>query len=104
MFLEYLLTPHQVTKHVPPMATTLQFDKRRIVSIRGHENDPLTITSVADIAKVVRRAIEYEGEWPEIGGISGDRLSATQGKQLLERITGEENEQNDPNSVFRGTR
>lgn len=91
MFLEYLLTPHQVTKHVPPMATTFQFNNQRLVSIRGHEDDLLTFTSVADIATVVRRAIEYEGEWPVIGGISGDRVSATQAKQLLEKITGKAN-------------
>lgn len=71
------------------MANAIQLNDLRVVSIRGYEDDPLVLTSVTDIAGIVRRAVEYEGEWPEYGGISGNRLSARQIKELTEKIRGE---------------
>ncbi|KAK0389905.1 hypothetical protein NLU13_3478 [Sarocladium strictum] len=88
IFLDYLIAPHQVSKHLPPVATASSISELRVASVRGHEDDPVVFTSVADIAGVVRRAIEYEGQWPEVSGIRGDRLSAREMQQVLERVTG----------------
>lgn len=43
-------------------------------------------TTVEDIAGVVARAIEYEGEWPAVGGISGSRVTVREMLQLGEAI------------------
>lgn len=88
IFLEYLVAPHQFSKHVVPVASMYQLSALRIASVRGHEDDPVVFTSATDIARVVRHAIEYDGKWPEIGGITGDRLSARDMQQMLERVTG----------------
>ena len=86
--MEYAAFPHQLTKHIPPMPTVWQLDDLRIVTVKGHEDDQITMTSVSDIADVVRRAIEFEGEWPEIGGISGVKISSRELKEVVERIRG----------------
>lgn len=43
--------------------------------VEGSHNDVIVWTTVQDIANVVARAVEYEGEWPAVGGISGSRLT-----------------------------
>ncbi|KAI9150303.1 Oxidoreductase BOA1 [Paramyrothecium foliicola] len=88
IFLDYLGYPQQSNKYVPTPATQWQLEDLRIVSVKGHEDDPLVFTTVADIVEVVRRAVEYDGEWPEIGGIIGDRVSQRQLQRLVEKIRG----------------
>lgn len=88
MFMEYAAFPRQLTKHVPPMPTVWQLNNLRIVAVNGHEDDQVTLTTISDIAIVVRRAIEYEKVWPEVGGISGERITPRQLKLLVEKIRG----------------
>lgn len=87
-FMEYAAWPIQRSKHVPPMPLTWQLDDLRIVAVRGHEDDPITLTTVGDIAGVVRLAIEYEGAWPEVGGINGSQTSIRQLQKAVEKIRG----------------
>ncbi|RYP53599.1 hypothetical protein DL768_001463 [Monosporascus sp. mg162] len=70
------------------MWVPFQLSRSRIVAIKGHENDPFVVTSTADIARVIRLAIKYEKERPEIGGFSGNRLSPRQLKKLAQKVQG----------------
>ncbi|KAK2606326.1 hypothetical protein QQS21_003257 [Conoideocrella luteorostrata] len=88
MFMDYAGYPHKLAKHVPPMPTVWQLDELRIVGVKGHEDDMVTMTTVSDIAAVVKHAIEYEGEWPEVGGIRGQQISPRQLQQMVEKIRG----------------
>lgn len=85
MFLEYVAYPRALSKHVAPMPTNWQLNDARLVGIKGHENDPVTVTSVKDIAKIVRGAVEYKGEWPVIGGIQGQNISLLEFKAAVEK-------------------
>ncbi|KAI0015515.1 hypothetical protein F4780DRAFT_70399 [Xylariomycetidae sp. FL0641] len=38
----------------------------------------MTLKSVNDLAVIVTRAVPYEGRWPKIGGIRGNRLTSAQ--------------------------
>ena len=42
--------------------------------VDGHKEAIMTLTTAADLAAAVARAVEYEGEWPEIGRIKGTRV------------------------------
>lgn len=88
MFTEYAATPHQIAKHVPPMPTLWQLNDLRVVSVKGHEDDPVSMTTAADIAGVVRLAIEYEGEWPEVGGICGQKITPREIQRATEKVRG----------------
>lgn len=88
IFLEDFGYPRQTAKHVPCMGTVVQLDSLRIVAVRGREHVPLVATSVSDVAAVVRRAIEYQGEWPEVGGIQGNRLSPVEIQERMEKVLG----------------
>lgn len=59
------------------------------MAVKGYEDEPIVATSVRDIAAVVKLAIEFEGEWPTVGGISGTRLSPNELKTIGEKIKGD---------------
>ena len=89
LFLDYLASPYKTAKYVEPLDTVFNFQSRRAVVVDGHEDAVMTLTSVADLAAVVARAVGYEGQWPETGGICGNRLTYSQivaiGKQVRGR-------------------
>ena len=45
-------------------------------------------TTVQDFAKVVARALDYEGRWPEDGGVVGDRIQQKDIVDLAEKYRG----------------
>ena len=48
----------------------------------------MTLTTVQDLAKVVAAAIDYEGEWPEVGGIRGGQITISKLLELGGEIRG----------------
>jgi nucleoside-diphosphate-sugar epimerase len=89
LFTSYLTHPYNSTKHVHPMQTPFDFGKRRLLMVEGSDNARITLTTVTDIANVVAKAVEYEGEWPVVGGIRGDDLTMGEVIKMGERIRGE---------------
>lgn len=45
-------------------------------------------TTVQDFAKVVALAIDFEGKWPEVGGVVGSRVREKDYIELMDRYTG----------------
>lgn len=48
----------------------------------------MTWTTVQDVAAIVARAVEYESEWPVVGGISGNTLPMSEVLKIGEKIRG----------------
>ncbi|OTB15214.1 hypothetical protein K445DRAFT_318054 [Daldinia sp. EC12] len=74
-FTNYLAHPHKTTNHVHTVPFLFDFENQRALAIEGSKNDVIVWTTVQDIAGVVTRAVEYEGEWPAIGGVIGTRAT-----------------------------
>ncbi|KAL2072897.1 hypothetical protein VTL71DRAFT_12240 [Oculimacula yallundae] len=87
MFLDYLASPAQTAKYVTPLDTFFDFQNRRAIVVEGYENAFMCFTTVRDIAQVVAEAIDLD-EWPEIGGIQGNRVSISNVLEMGERIRG----------------
>lgn len=51
-----------------------------------------TWTTIQDTAKVVARAIDYEGRWPETGGIVGTKIKSKDMVKLAEEVCGKSSE------------
>lgn len=66
----------------------IDFYNRRALTVDGSEDDVLTLTTAQDVANVVVRAIEYEGEWPLVSGIRGANVTIGQLIALGEKIRG----------------
>ncbi|KAI0133553.1 hypothetical protein BJ170DRAFT_689956 [Xylariales sp. AK1849] len=87
-FLNYLGYPHKTTKHVVTAPLLINFDTGHFMALEGGENDQVTYTAVEDIANVVARAIDYEGEWPVVGGIRGSQVTIAELLRIGETIRG----------------
>jgi hypothetical protein len=72
---------------VVPLNTMFSFEKRRAIVVEGHDF-VMTFTTVQDLADVVTDAVDYDGEWPAIGGISGNRVTVSQILRIGERVRG----------------
>ena len=70
------------------MELPLDFNKRRALVLEGGDDDSIVLTTVQDLANVVARAIDFEGEWPVTGGIRGAEISVGQLLALGEKIRG----------------
>lgn len=59
-----------------------------MILVDGDDGTRITLTAVQDIARVVARAVDYEGEWPVVGGIQGSNISIGEFIALGERARG----------------
>jgi hypothetical protein len=65
----------------------IDFRNRRAIVVDGYDAI-MTYTTVQDLAAVIARAVDFDGEWPVIGGISGNRVSISQILRIGEKIRG----------------
>ncbi len=86
--MDYFAFPYKLAKHFRPFETQIDFSRRRALTLDGGDDDRITLTTAQDLANVVARAVEYEGEWPVVGGIKGTELSIGQLIALGEKIRG----------------
>ena len=61
------------------------FEHQRAIVVDGHDF-VMTFTSVHDFAAVVAGAVDYEGEWPVIGGIRGNSVNLSENLGIGEKI------------------
>ncbi|KAF2491282.1 NAD(P)-binding protein [Lophium mytilinum] len=87
MFLDYLAFPYKTARHLTPLNTMIDFEHRRAVIVEGHDAI-MTFTTVQDLAAVVARAVDYDGKWPVIGGISGNRVPISRILEIGEKVRG----------------
>ncbi|KAI1261299.1 NAD(P)-binding protein [Xylariaceae sp. FL1019] len=90
LFLDYLAFPYRTSKHLDPLQSVWDVERRRALLVDGHEDDAvMTLTTVADNAAVVARAVDYhDGRWPTTGGIRGNRLTFAEIIGIGERVRG----------------
>lgn len=75
MFTNYFAAPYKTSKYIHPFQQHIDFNQRRALGLEGGDDAKITLTTVQDFVAVVVKAVEYEGEWPVVGGIKGDELS-----------------------------
>ena len=88
LFLDYLASPYKTAKYINPLDTFIDFQNRRAIVVEGHEDAIMTMTTVQDIAGIVAQAVDYEGEWPKVGGIRGNRVTVSQILEIGEKVRG----------------
>ncbi|KAJ0163171.1 hypothetical protein CTA2_3394 [Colletotrichum tanaceti] len=89
LFTNYLTYPVSSSKHVHLFETPINYHRRRALVVEGREDAIFTLTTAQDFAKVVALAVEYEGEWPVVGGIKGAAITVGQIIALGEKLRGE---------------
>ncbi|TVY36512.1 Quinone oxidoreductase [Lachnellula occidentalis] len=81
------LAPAGNLKYLKVMPLWINFQDRRGITLSDAEAT-YTLTTMADIANVVARAIEYKGEWPVVGGIRGTTMSDTKLLEIGAKVRG----------------
>lgn len=87
LFLDYLAFPHKTSTYITPLNITIDFENRRAIVVEGHDA-VITFTTVNDLATMVARAIDYEGQWPVNGGISGNSIPVSKILEMGAKIRG----------------
>lgn len=88
LFTNYLAYPYQSARHVRVFEQSINFHERRVLVPEGGEDCVMSFTTVQDFARVVALAVEYEGEWPVDGGITGGRTTVGELIAMGEKIRG----------------
>lgn len=89
MFMNYLAYPVKTTKYAEIWGIHVDMKQCRAIILSDLANPGIFgVTTVEDVAEVVAKAVDYQGEWPEIGGIRGAEVSIDQLIQLGEQIRG----------------
>ena len=89
LFLNYFTHPYHSSPHVNTFQTQFDFQNRRAIVPEGCDDVKITLTAAQDVANIVVKAVEYDGEWPVIGGIKGCDISIAELIHLGEDIRGE---------------
>ena len=88
LFLNYLSYPHKSAEHFHNTEMPIDFQYCRAI-VLDDGNDRFTLTTVQDLGAVVAAAIEFDGAWPEVGGIRGGQITMAELVELGEKIRGE---------------
>ena len=87
--LDYFAAIGAATKHFQSIELPIDFPNRRAI-ILDRQDSVFTLTTVNDLANIVARAIEYGGEWPIIGGISGKTIPTSKILEIGAKVRGTE--------------
>jgi len=79
--------PAEALKYIEPIEFFLDFQRKRAITLKDKDGI-FTLTTLKDLANIVARAIEYEGEWPVIGGVHGSTLSTSKLVEIGTRVRG----------------
>ncbi|MCJ1334395.1 hypothetical protein MMC10_011104 [Thelotrema lepadinum] len=87
VFLNLAVWPRKTAEFL--WITCIGFDVdggRALVLEDGSQN--ISFTPIRDVGRVVAAAMDYEGQWPEIGGFSGETLPYNSFLEKLEKHSG----------------
>ncbi|KAK4097675.1 hypothetical protein N658DRAFT_489026 [Parathielavia hyrcaniae] len=101
-FLNFIAGSRQTAKHVRSSNLLgVDHDKGTAV-VASNMTETYTLTAIADLVNIVVKAVEYEGEWPKIGGINGNTLSLAEEIAVGEKIRAYEIERLDRKDLYVG--
>ena len=87
LLLDYLAGRYPEPAYLGAIETNMDFENRRFLLLEGRPGR-YTMTSLRDMANIVARAVDYEGEWPTTGGIRGEDVTDVQLIELAAKIRG----------------
>jgi len=86
--MDYLCHPHRTSKYLTTTTANFDFENKTALVVEGTLDDEIVYTSAEDVANTVTLAVDYEGEWPNIGGITGDKVTIRQLLDIGEKLRG----------------
>lgn len=87
MMLDCLVPVGSSTSNVRAIELPVDFARRRAMVLQD-KDALITLTTVNDMAQAVLGAIEYQGEWPLIGGIRGTTMTTSKFLEIATKARG----------------
>ncbi|KAF7920984.1 hypothetical protein BELL_0124g00210 [Botrytis elliptica] len=88
LFLNYFSYPHPSTKFMQIFPMPIDVENCRAIILKDTKAR-ITLTSVQDLARIVTKAVDYEGAWPEVSGVRANQISVLDFIGLCEKIRGQ---------------
>jgi hypothetical protein len=85
--LNYFSYPHKSAEYFYNTEVKIDFQNCRAITLDESDNQ-VTLTTIQDVDRVVAVAIDFEGEWPETGGIQGGQIKLSELIKLGEKLRG----------------
>lgn len=85
--MNYLGPPEKLSANVSYTQLFMDFRNCRAILPAGPDAT-VTFTTLEDVAKVVTKALDYDGEWPVMGGIAASQTKISDLLQLGEKARG----------------
>ncbi|KAH8730309.1 NmrA-like family protein-like protein [Phaeosphaeriaceae sp. PMI808] len=89
VFLDYFAHPHPLSPDLITWPVVVDFEHRRAI-LMDEGDVPIVLTAIADIGEMVALAVEDEGVWPVVGGMTGVRTTIAEILALGKRVRGGE--------------
>ena len=88
LFVDLLTHPYSGLKHLATFEAHIDINKRRILALEGGDGGIMSLITVEDFVNITIQAIEYEGEWPVVGGIKGNDITYEALIALVKKVRG----------------
>ncbi|KAK3382604.1 hypothetical protein B0T24DRAFT_653624 [Lasiosphaeria ovina] len=93
LFLNYLGYPHKTTKHMALFESCLDLEHRRDIVFEGYDQPGtaagrISLVTVQDLAAIMARTVESDGEWPRVGGLHANATTLAELLALVKKIKG----------------
>ncbi|OCL11821.1 NmrA-like family protein-like protein [Glonium stellatum] len=86
-FLDYFAHPYSCAKTLITWPFFIDYENRRAMILEDGLQ-PIALTCIEDVAAVVAEALDYEGEWPAVGGMRGTSTTLRELITLGEELRG----------------
>ena len=87
VFMNFVVWPRKTAEYLYTTCIGIDIDGGHALMVEDG-GQSFTFTTIQDTAKVVAGAIDYEGQWPEFGGMAGCQLKYVDLLDKIEQDTG----------------
>lgn len=87
VFLNLAVWPRKSAEHLYITCIGIDVEGGRALMVEDG-SQRISFTTIQDTGRMVAAAVDYEGEWPEIGGIAGETIEYCQLLDKLEQYSG----------------
>lgn len=87
VFLNLAVWPRKTAEYLYITCIGIDVDGGRALMVENGSQQ-ISFTPIRDVGRVVAAAVDYDGQWPEIGGFSGETLSYNCLLEKLEKHAG----------------
>lgn len=88
LFMDYFAHPYSQAKYLHTFPPLFDLENCRVI-VTDDGSQPMVLTTINDVTKVIARAIDYTEPWPVVGGMVGTKTTTAELIRIGEKIRGQ---------------